>query len=244
MHHPNYLLKISTPCQENWDVMMPDTQGRFCNSCSKQVVDFTGMSDPEIMNLISRTKGSLCGRLMKSQMDRELVHQSGKSQHTPFKHVITGLFFLSLAEQASAGQHMAPWNVSPKLNSQQSSLHPINLIQNPVISSDTAIRIIKGQLIDSISRQPLEGAIVRFKGKRIGVSTNDKGFFILNVPDSLVANTIFLNISSIGYQTATFVINSDNASSHQFFLQPLRDTLTGDVVIVRIKKKKWWKFWE
>jgi hypothetical protein len=196
------------------------------------------------MNLISRTKGSLCGRLMKSQMDRELVHQSGESQHIPFKHIITGLFFLSLAEQASASQHMAPWNVSPKVNSQQSALHPINPIHNPVILSDTVIHTIRGQLIDSISRQPLEGAIVLFKGKRIGVSTNDKGFFILNVPDSLVANTIFLNISSIGYQSTTLIINSNNASSHQFFLQPVWNALTGEVAIIRVKKKKWWKFWK
>jgi len=243
MNYANYLLQINTPCQENWDIMKPDTQGRFCNSCSKQVVDFTGLSDSEIINLISRAKGSICGRLMESQINRELITETERSQIKPFNPIMAGLVFLSLAEQASAQQHVDSPDALSKTSLQQFVLPPINFIHNHVMTADTVIHIINGQILDSVNSYPLSGVSVLIKGTNVGVLTNDKGFFELNVPDNLVADSILLSVSYIGYKHDTLVINSHNARSNQFFLKQV-DMLMGDVVIVRVQKKKWWKFWK
>jgi len=37
-------LSIPEPCHENWHQMTPTEQGRFCNACSKEVVDFSMMN--------------------------------------------------------------------------------------------------------------------------------------------------------------------------------------------------------
>jgi hypothetical protein len=42
-------LTIHEPCHENWENMSQEDQGRFCSACKKTVVDFTGMSDRQVI---------------------------------------------------------------------------------------------------------------------------------------------------------------------------------------------------
>lgn len=66
-----YIFSIPTPCNNRWEEMTPTAQGRYCNSCAKQVVDFSGMSDGEIIAYVKQ-HGMVCGRFMPSQLDREM----------------------------------------------------------------------------------------------------------------------------------------------------------------------------
>jgi hypothetical protein len=34
--------RLSFACDQNWNNMKPDTDGRFCNSCQKKVYDLRG----------------------------------------------------------------------------------------------------------------------------------------------------------------------------------------------------------
>ena len=71
-------ISIPTPCHEKWENMTPVEKGKFCGSCQKQVVDFSKMSDREVAMffkkpILSQSKdGSVCGRFMKDQLDREI----------------------------------------------------------------------------------------------------------------------------------------------------------------------------
>lgn len=157
---------------------------------------------------------------------------------------MAGLVFLSLAEQASARQHVSSLDALSMTNFQQFVLPPITLRHNHVMKSDTAIHIIKGQVLDSVNCYPLSGVSILIKGTRVGILTNEEGFFELEVPNSLVADTIVLSVFYIGYQSDTLVINSHNAGSNQLFLKPANNMLMGELVVVRVQKKKWWKFWK
>lgn len=53
-------LKIETPCQENWDSMIPTQQGAFCLSCEKQVHDVTRFSKQQIYQLLHSSKEIPC----------------------------------------------------------------------------------------------------------------------------------------------------------------------------------------
>jgi len=63
----SYILQIPKPCRENWHEMRPDDDGRYCLHCAKTVVDFTGMSDEQIIAFLEDSHGKICGRLNEKQ---------------------------------------------------------------------------------------------------------------------------------------------------------------------------------
>lgn len=66
-------INIPKPCNQNWNSMMPNKNGRFCNSCSKTVVDFTKMENLEIQNYLieNSSKESVCGHFKFNQIETE-----------------------------------------------------------------------------------------------------------------------------------------------------------------------------
>jgi hypothetical protein len=64
---------ISQPCHENWYNMTPNEQGRFCDACQKTVVDFSAMSDKELLEYVANVSGyNACGRFSSHQLNREI----------------------------------------------------------------------------------------------------------------------------------------------------------------------------
>src|SRR5687767_9825028 len=73
MKTPEVSIQIPNPCHESWENMQLNNQGRFCGSCQKTVIDFTGKSDLEIRNiLLEQTGKKVCGHFKKTQVDRPL----------------------------------------------------------------------------------------------------------------------------------------------------------------------------
>ena len=67
-------IHIPHPCHEDWGAMQPNAQGRHCSLCQKTVVDFTGMSDKQILQQIQQAAGkSICARVMPHQTYRNLA---------------------------------------------------------------------------------------------------------------------------------------------------------------------------
>ncbi|MFB9078578.1 energy transducer TonB [Flavobacterium procerum] len=65
-----YKITIPEPCQEDWNQMTPNENGRFCMNCSKTVVDFTSMLPEEIQHyFIQNQNEKFCGHFRKSQLD-------------------------------------------------------------------------------------------------------------------------------------------------------------------------------
>ena len=65
------MITVPNPCNENWDSMMPQNQGRFCTSCQLVVTDFTKMDDQEIINYFrTHQKEKICGHFRSDQLTR------------------------------------------------------------------------------------------------------------------------------------------------------------------------------
>ncbi len=70
----NYIISIPEPCHEDWNSMTPDANGKFCNSCSKSVIDFTNKTDAEIHTMLMERKNEkVCGHFKKTQVNRPLA---------------------------------------------------------------------------------------------------------------------------------------------------------------------------
>ena len=77
-------IKIEKPCHEDWSKMTSEAQGKFCNACEKSVVDFSMMSDAQILNYFSKPKSQkVCGRFNADQVDRALVNMIPERSSPP-----------------------------------------------------------------------------------------------------------------------------------------------------------------
>lgn len=67
---------IAEPCHEDWNAMIPEEKGRFCKSCEKTVIDFTGMSLPAIHRYMEQAKTSVCGRMTPQQVHAPVYNKT------------------------------------------------------------------------------------------------------------------------------------------------------------------------
>jgi hypothetical protein len=67
----NVQLRIASPCDEDWSAMWPEEKGRFCGACSKTVVDFSMMTDEEVIQFLGRAGQNVCGRFAEEQLERD-----------------------------------------------------------------------------------------------------------------------------------------------------------------------------
>lgn len=69
-----FQLKIADPCHEDWNKMTTSEKGKYCGSCQKQVIDFTGMTDTQLAAFFKKpSSGSMCGRFFDDQLDRRIT---------------------------------------------------------------------------------------------------------------------------------------------------------------------------
>lgn len=64
-------ITIPKPCHEDWAKMTPTQKGKHCAVCTKEVVDFTKLSDEAIYKHVSKNTNT-CGRFSATQLNREI----------------------------------------------------------------------------------------------------------------------------------------------------------------------------
>lgn len=67
-------ISIPEPCSQPWEGMAITDNARFCDHCSKTVVDFTGMSDAALVEYLKKN-GTGCGRFLSTQLNREIIQK-------------------------------------------------------------------------------------------------------------------------------------------------------------------------
>lgn len=102
----NLSISIENPCHEDWQQMTPESQGRFCQTCEKTVVDFSKMSDEEVLNYFSRPRTQkICGRFREDQLvsasraplPQNTTHGKPSRQLLNFAYLLVLLFGVGLS---------------------------------------------------------------------------------------------------------------------------------------------------
>jgi hypothetical protein len=86
-------ISIPQPCHESWDSMDKTERGAFCHSCQKEVIDFSAMTDREVIEYLSKNKLS-CARYRTDQLNTKLTIP--KVDNGMFRWRALFLSFLSL----------------------------------------------------------------------------------------------------------------------------------------------------
>lgn len=159
----NVQLQIPKPCNQDWNQMKPNAEGRHCASCNNVVVDFTNWRDDEVLQYFSTLKTSVCGRLRDDQMHKPPL----KPLNRKLKRFLVALVFafvLTSADDLAA-------QASDSLKTP--SLHQIDSTRNKV-SGEVYGKVTneKGERLDFASVVVMQGGIVK-----AGAKTNLNGYY-------------------------------------------------------------------
>jgi hypothetical protein len=212
-------LNIAEPCHENWQQMTPQEQGRFCGSCQKTVVDFTMMSDQEVLNYFLKANYNVCGRFGNDQLNKDLVVTEKKKRFS-WAYVWNVLLATFLLTEANA-------QVKPKPKK------PVKTIVSKEIMGDTVIFpvepetvipiVVKGKVLDAETNLPLAGASITIKGNARSVMADTLGNFRLTVE---MQDSLELEFSFVGKESQTRVLEElTNWQDIQVSLKPMFTSL-------------------
>jgi hypothetical protein len=100
-------IHIQEACHENWGNMTAADKGRFCQSCSKTVTDFSAMTDTEILGYLSKSSDNVCGRFDASQLSRSIALPATAAKKTVWAYLLSLLLPL-MAGSRSIAQKKEP----------------------------------------------------------------------------------------------------------------------------------------
>lgn len=191
-------LNIKIPCTENFNQFLPTQKGGFCDTCQKEVVDFTQMEASEIMaHFSNKNSQSVCGRFLISQLNtykKPVTKGSKLGFLTGFGLAILSLFI-------------------PTLSQAQETKNPREANDSKTSINDDVLqeKKIHVQGIVTESSSPLPGVNIVLEGTTVGTSTDFDGKFVF--PEKLSKGDILV-FSFIGMIPQRVTISDEHSATN------------------------------
>ena len=232
-------ISIPEPCHENWQTMTPNEQGRHCMSCQKTVVDFSVMSDREILHYISTASSQVCGNFTNNQLNKNYAEKKRPFSWRYAWNMIVATFLVTGNGAMAQGKVVTKGEVAiAKAPPKPVIKRSLGLVA--VVIPDT---LSKGAILDDSTGKPVSFASVRMRNVETGIAANEGGKFSLATE---VSNKIILVVSAVGYTTREYEVMPGNSNNLQIRLIPearqlkaveviaYNSSRRGDVRLVRV----------
>lgn len=230
----NFTLSINTPCAEKFESFQSTKQGGFCQSCQKEVIDFTKMTDKEILQFFKNSQEKTCGRFHDFQLKTYSEALSPKKQNL-WKAFGMGLMSFSLfslfsIQKSEAKNHTSVINpISEKENDYQPIHH------SKVLGDSISV---EGNIIDE-NGEPLPGVTILIKGTPRGTASGINGDFTIhnvNIGDILI-------FSGVGLETEELTIrgtssNKLDAQIVEMKMKVMSCVMVGEVAVKHVYQSK------
>jgi len=152
MSGPSIHISIAKPCHEQWDGMTATERGAFCQSCQTEVIDFSTMTDREVVEYLSKNKTG-CGRFRNDQLNTKLSIPSVENGMFKWRALLLGILsFFSLKNviaQTTSKAHINQTPLSIKDTSSDKIRDTIALTE--IIVVDTHKRDMTTEMVGNIS---------------------------------------------------------------------------------------------
>lgn len=239
----NKFLKLHNPCDEKWENMKPNEKGSFCDSCSKNVIDFTKLNQNEISTILKKSSGNICARLTQRQLNTPLFETNlAKDYNLPFSNVAAGALIIAALTASHSAQSesikleteyvkQTPTELGLKSKKEQSKSKPSHKVNKEV-------RLFKGIVISEENGKPIENAKITFVTieKIMSTYTLKDGSFSLEIPIEIIDNDNVVRVSyyeiinknekeiPFGYQTRDFILSKSGIET-KFMVKAEREIL-------------------
>lgn len=250
-----YKLNIDKPCSENWNAMIPASHGKFCQQCSKNVIDFSMMSDRQIHKYLKNSSGNLCGRLHQTQLNREIFKQRTYNRfQKPFYKYMLSLLFLGFTENTFSFSQNRSLNIKIEKNFSSNREVKIDSLSK---KDEIPISKIYGNVKDSLSEVAIPFANVILIQRTVedsiqigGTITDfDGNFSISPIHLEELDGEVYLSISYVGYHSKEILLLKPfHRNKIDIFLNSDPNyeesgTVVYGGVCIEKKEKRWWQFW-
>lgn len=213
-------LSIDDPCHEDWDKMTSTEQGRFCASCQKQVVDFSGMSDRQVLAFFRKpSTGSVCGRFYNDQLNRDM--------EIPRKRIPWLKYFFRFALPAFLASAKATAQRNAIVKGSDVVITPVETrIKLGEVSVPQEVTSISGKVTNK-NNAPVPYANVVIKGTKKTVVADSSGIFRFS---NIKEDNFTLQVSCAGFQPTEIAVTKLTDLSKELVIQ-LGPVILDEVVV-------------
>ena len=161
--------------------MTPVEQGRFCGACQKKVVDFSGMTDKQILEVWKQNRYAMpCGRYKASQLNRVITPP-------PKPGLVAGIIkraaALALLFETASAAHAQ----------QQHTPHTVTVPQERDMKYVDGMSDVTGLLLEPATNKPVTGQQLYIAATAATVITDSNGRFNFTISDSITSVKIKVN---------------------------------------------------
>lgn len=228
MKKGNAIITLNNPCHEDWDSMSATDKGRYCAACQKTVIDFTLMTDGQILDIFKKAgSNSPCGNFLNTQLDRPLIDTRYKTSVGAVLAKRVAAVFLLLQSATTALAQQAKKQVPAT-----QSVNKNNVAKNQ-------LRQIKGKVVDITTHIPQAGVQVSISGTNSSTVSDINGLFSLDVPPEWHEKTLTLiGVPASEHQSVdSIVIDLTNYDGHEILMyghqQTRHATAVSDLVTIQ-----------
>ncbi len=208
-----FTLEIVNPCSENFDKMIPNSHGSFCNSCMKNVIDLSKKTNSEVAKFISENKdAAICARLKTTQLEEEFhYNEASKSINLKYAAIAASVLLVSNL----SAQEKEP--IKTEISCTKPNTYKVGKIAYNQTRNDEVSIIIKGKLLEAKTNKPFNketyhNLMIAFTGSQNPIKVNPKtGEFSIEAKVLKNDKTIMVTISSNDYYLSkeiAFDVNS------------------------------------
>jgi len=191
-----FSLHIKTPCTEDFNNFSPTKKGGFCDSCTKEVIDFSTMNTQEITTYFKTNPSkNICGRFKSHQLKTYTPTTKRKKRSLLSWIAFACITFFSFSKTQAQDIKNPPKNFNNNNPKFQRVINENNITVKGIVTENGT---------------PLAGANVILEGTSTGVSTDFDGNF--EFPVKLKKGDV-LAVNYIGFKSKKVVIEDKNSAN-------------------------------
>lgn len=188
----SYKITIPKPCKEDWEQMTQTEKGKHCASCNKVVIDFTKMSNDEIISILLKNKGNkVCGNFYNTQIDKPVKYISLKRQSK----------WPAIAAMLAAGTFTFNWGFvqAQKDEIAKYETPTLRVGEKKTEPSNDSLITYSIKILTKEGKRPIYGASVHIE--KIGEYTSDKnGMINFSISEKEIPELIHISFWADGYK--------------------------------------------
>lgn len=221
-------ITIPEPCHERWDKMTPTEKGAYCQSCEKEVMDFSGLQQDDIAYYFKhKDTGKTCGRFTKAQLNQTYIIPSEPAPRRTWLRALWLLPLTLLSKNVFGQERKPPVCEKPQTETTgvpQTDSIEMMLGQGIAFPDDTVIQPqqqnrLTGHVRNAATGAALPLAVIKVNDS-LQTTTDSTGNFALQLPEGYVVDSFIVTLE--GFSGKYVPLKGDSvAGVRDIQLEPL-----------------------